>query len=749
MSNYLDINVSNDSFDNKSQKNENYDFLNDLVNLDNVNKKTDDKNKLEKLGSVQNTHIQQINSPIEDIDIKNKNTQHSKKSENNVQSIKDNQQKYVHENQQNSDEQIQSNEFANDFGISKDTKQENQKNENNELLQNIEKTNNLALQRNEFNDEDDQYDDENYEDDFETNTNNASKMNSSPNKFDESSNKNQDKQEGNIFHKKNQNGKDLQDSKLKNSLISNKSNKKIQKDNLLDVQDISEIKVEKINESSYDQNLENQNQKLQLLQNLKQANHSSLEKQPDILNKHPLRKVMTNQEKILLEKRQQQKQESLNFQESQMGIEQQHSIKVMARVRPLVQIEKHSDIVLEVNKDQNTLNFIDKGIIKEMKFWKTFNPQSKQQDVFNNLKNNIKDVLNGFNFTILAYGQTGSGKTYSMFGADWEQVFQSYLHQNQQKEQKSNKNFIKQQMTLLENTSEDENFTGIMPRSIALLFDELNNIQKIGSQTYNVYCSFFQIYNEKIYDLLNENRDPLQIRTSALDGLFIDGLTEFKSENYINTIQIMKRGEQFRKIRETRMNTKSSRSHTVFRISLEEITENENGLIKKSYINMVDLAGSEKINKSEIISSEHLKELQNINQSLTTLGKVIHGLSHVKNKRLVIPYRESKLTRILQESLSGNSKTFVLGTLSPSFYNIQETISTLNFLERAQQIKTKVKQNNVVKSDQIIIQKLMKETQGIGQFKKNINKAKTPLQKHKERMLKFQRELVALESQFP
>eukprot|EP00825_Cyclidium_porcatum_P006882 TRINITY_DN13449_c0_g1_i2.p1 TRINITY_DN13449_c0_g1~~TRINITY_DN13449_c0_g1_i2.p1 ORF type:complete len:151 (+),score=19.92 TRINITY_DN13449_c0_g1_i2:134-586(+) len=133
------------------------------------------------------------------------------------------------------------------------------------------------------------------------------------------------------------------------------------------------------------------------------------------------------------------------------------------------------------------------------------------------------------------------------------------------------------------------------------------------------------------------------------------------------------------------MNTKSSRSHTIFQIILESQKANQQGIIKRAKVSLCDLAGSEKINKKEDIMIDHLKELKSINQSLTTLGKVIHNLSH--GKKLPIPYRESKLTRILQDSLGGNTQTFIISNISPALSSIDETLSTLKFAERARHIK--------------------------------------------------------------
>ncbi|EGR30739.1 kinesin motor domain protein [Ichthyophthirius multifiliis] len=227
---------------------------------------------------------------------------------------------------------------------------------------------------------------------------------------------------------------------------------------------------------------------------------------------------------------------------------------------------------------------------------------------------------------------------------------------------------------------------------------------KIG-QTFIIYDETLKAKGKIIKD--KQDSKPLNIHESKIDGIYVEGLSEYQCTHYYDAIQLMKRGEKNRKIRQTQMNNKSSRSHTILQFSIESTNNNNKNIMKRSKVNLCDLAGSEKINKNEIIQNDHFNELKNINQSLSTLGKIIYNLSC--NQKLPMPFRESKLTRILQDSLTGNCKTIVIGNISPSLINIEETISTLKFVDRAKNIIMKVKPNQLNTSNQIIVQQLQRE----------------------------------------
>ena len=197
----------------------------------------------------------------------------------------------------------------------------------------------------------------------------------------------------------------------------------------------------------------------------------------------------------------------------------------------------------------------------------------------------------------------------------------------------------------------------------------------------------------------------------------MEGLSEHLTENLFDCLNLLKKGEKNRKRRQTKKNDFSSRSHTIFQIIIQNELVNEKGILKRTKLNLCDLAGSEKLEKGdEMIEKMHFNEMININLSLTTLGKVIHSLA---TKQSHIPYRDSKLTRLLQDSLGGNTVTFLISTLSPSILSYEETISTLKFSDRAKNVMTKVKPNETNQNrNEIVIKKLKEE---IDQYKNILN----------------------------
>ena len=303
-----------------------------------------------------------------------------------------------------------------------------------------------------------------------------------------------------------------------------------------------------------------------------------------------------------------------------------------------------------------------------------FDEKSSQEAVYEFVAPALSSTLKGFNCTIFAYGQTGTGKTYTMFGSKDSTYYQSPSR-------------------------------GLIPHSIEKIFQD--SIEK--SMTY--YCSFIQIYNEHLYDLLQDpKRDKvLRIRENKLYGIFVEGLAEFVAENAQDCSMLISKGEQNRAVRQTKFNMQSSRSHTIFQMLIESDKANKHGALRKAKINFCDLAGSEKYDKEGVMATEHVKELTQINKSLTVLGKVIHALG-VGNKNH-IPYRDSKLTRLLQDSLGVNTRTILIATVSPVDHYVEETISTLKFADRAKEVMVKVKKNEISATNDLVINKLQKEIQ--------------------------------------
>mmetsp|Transcript_108579 Transcript_108579/g.306101 ORF Transcript_108579/g.306101 Transcript_108579/m.306101 type:complete len:621 (-) Transcript_108579:268-2130(-) len=265
----------------------------------------------------------------------------------------------------------------------------------------------------------------------------------------------------------------------------------------------------------------------------------------------------------------------------------------------------------------------------------------------------IESVMQGFNGTVFVYGQTSSGKTHTMDGPD-------------------------------DMTSET---MGVIPRMVSSIFESIYTADE--KTEFVLRTSMFEIYNEKINDLLNPERENLRVREDQVRGIFIDNLTELSPGSEEEVHDIMKAGRYNRSQATTNMNDRSSRSHLVVVLTAEQKSLSDH-IVKVGKLHLVDLAGSEKINKSGA-SGRRLDEAKNINGSLSALGNVIaalgdRGTSHV-------PYRDSKLTRVLQESLGGNSKTTLIITCSPANINGQETKSTCLFGQRAKMVKNVVKVN--------------------------------------------------------
>ena len=353
------------------------------------------------------------------------------------------------------------------------------------------------------------------------------------------------------------------------------------------------------------------------------------------------------------------------------------NVNVICRFRPMNELEKTSgneqvcvftsptSLQFKSTREKNQYRF---------NFDRIFPPTSTQEDIYSfGVKGIIDSVLDGYNGTVLAYGQTSSGKTYTMQGE-----------------------------------MGSESTKGIIPRMIKHVFDY---IYKQEGTEFMIKVSMIEIYQEKIRDLLDITRVNLPIREDNIKGIYVDGC----SERYVgcdnDVLSALDLGSANRAQAATNMNEHSSRSHSIFILTINQTNKKE-GFSKVGKLYLVDLAGSEKISKTGA-TGHTLEEAKIINKSLTTLGRVINNLTDGKSSH--VPYRESKLTRVLQESLGGNSKTCLIITCSPSIYNESETLSTLRFGERAKKIKNKPKINKEVTVAEL--QKL------VDQLKENLKKA--------------------------
>lgn len=252
--------------------------------------------------------------------------------------------------------------------------------------------------------------------------------------------------------------------------------------------------------------------------------------------------------------------------------------------------------------------------------------------------------------------------------------------------------------------------------------DIFANISKDASgTTFTVKCSYLEVYREAIKDLLNPAQTNMAVREHPARGIYVDGLTEVQASSSEEVMDVINLGDSARAVASTNMNAVSSRSHSVFIVKVQQVSEE--GSKKEGKLNLVDLAGSEKIGKTGA-TGQTLEEAKMINKSLSALGQVIKALSDGKGH---IPYRDSKLTRILQEALGGNSKTSLLVAASPHLDNIEETISTMKFAQRAKTIKNKVKLNEEKSVGELnaIIAALKKEVEGLQAYSVALEKALT------------------------
>ncbi|XP_071394068.1 kinesin heavy chain, partial [Centroberyx affinis] len=280
-------------------------------------------------------------------------------------------------------------------------------------------------------------------------------------------------------------------------------------------------------------------------------------------------------------------------------------------------------------------------------------PNTVQEQVYDTCaKQIVKDVLGGYNGTIFAYGQTSSGKTHTMEGK---------LH--------------------------DPHLMGIIPRISRDIFDHIYSMDE--NLEFHIKVSYFEIYLDKIRDLLDVSKTNLAVHEDKNRVPFVKGCTERFVSSPEEVMDVIDEGKANRHVAVTNMNEHSSRSHSIFLINIkQENMETELKLSGKLYL--VDLAGSEKVSKTGAEGSV-LDEAKNINKSLSALGNVISALA--EGTKTHVPYRDSKMTRILQDSLGGNCRTTIIICCSPSVYNEAETKSTLMFGQRAKTIKNTVSVN--------------------------------------------------------
>ncbi|KAJ3167815.1 Kinesin-like protein kif21b [Geranomyces variabilis] len=297
-----------------------------------------------------------------------------------------------------------------------------------------------------------------------------------------------------------------------------------------------------------------------------------------------------------------------------------------------------------------------------------YGSESTQSQIWDRVQSVVDGVLDGFNGTILAYGQTSSGKTYTMLGPDWELGAQPETH-------------------------------GVIPRAVSHIFARIQNLSaEEPDLEYAVSVSFLEIYQEQVRDLLVKADGSavreLSIRQNKIGAMSVCGLLQIPVADVSKALSVLQQGTIARTTGDTQMNEKSSRSHAVFTVTLEQRTVvplgQKSRVLRISKLSLVDLAGSERLKRTGA-EGIRFKESIKINTGLLALGNVISTLSsdagHGRNGH--IPYRESKLTRLLEDSLGGNAKTVMIACVSPSAQDLDETLNTLKYAHRARKIKNR------------------------------------------------------------
>ena len=446
-------------------------------------------------------------------------------------------------------------------------------------------------------------------------------------------------------------------------------------------------------------------------------------------------------------------------------------IKVLVRIRPFLPNENSSNTGLNIDSENTSKIEISKSLKRfEATFDKVLSQKSTQRDVFNFVRPCMDLIKEGINCTILAYGQTGSGKTYTMFGGEWAMNDKSTDYQQRKNFNKDKFNFLLNDELIIDPFSKTN---GIIPNLIMSLFKSYG---AYNSKENNIIitCSYIQIYNEQVYDLLideEENKEqknnfdlltgigkqvnekpikqkPLKIKYDRKNGVTLEGVNEIRTPSFYDIFELLRQGEINRKIRQTKRNEMSSRSHTIFIINIQNIKLNVVSKIK-----LCDLAGSERYDSRESYKKLHFNEMVNINKSLLVLGNVIHSLGtsssnmsmtdNKNKKKIFAPYKDSKLTQILEDSLGGNSVTYLLATISPCDENFEETISTLKFADRAHSVMTKVSMNKLGGKDEGFNSKeFNKICDELFQLKQllNIRKKRGTLEPIQEELLKLKDE---------
>ena len=376
----------------------------------------------------------------------------------------------------------------------------------------------------------------------------------------------------------------------------------------------------------------------------------------------------------------------------------------------------------------------ERSTTRTFTFDKVFGPLSRQTELYlHAVQPVVHEVLQGYNCTVFAYGQTGTGKTYTMAGERSDELAYAW---------------------------EDDPLAGVIPRAMSQLFDALT--ARGDAIEFSVRVSYLELYNEELFDLLNPSDDGPKLRIfddwMRKGSVVVQGAEEIVVHDKSEVFDILERGSAKRRTAATLINASSSRSHSVFCVTvhMRDCTLEDEELVRIGKLNLVDLAGSENVSRSGAVHGR-AREAGNINQSLLTLGRVIMTL--VKHEGH-IPYRDSKLTRILQDALGGRSKTTIIATISPTSINIEETLSTLEYAYRAKSITNRPEVNQRLNKRALIkeytdeMERLrrdlaaQREKNGIYIDSDNYNKLQLTVQQQRDRIRELDERLQLATSDF-
>jgi hypothetical protein len=341
------------------------------------------------------------------------------------------------------------------------------------------------------------------------------------------------------------------------------------------------------------------------------------------------------------------------------------SIQVSVRIRPKHPQEEFKTEIAQY--DSTSLKIIESDKFFENSFNRVFGPKSTQHNIYEFVTPTLDQVERGFSSTVMAYGQSGSGKTFTMFGSD-----------------------------------EDP---GLVYRAVSHL------IRNLG-ENFTVSFSMMQVYLEKVNDMLQEWKTDsyLSLREDPIFGVYVCGLTEYVVQSPEDVSELIRRGVYNRCVRETCLSWRSSRSHCICQVNFESKNPDSAGNITRAKLNLIDLAGSERIAKNStgcFTSGPQLAEMIAINKSLTNLGNIIQILASKNQKH--IPFRNSKLTYLIKDSLVGRSGVTFIATISPTSDTVDESINTLKFASKAREVTLNEKPMQISIADNKLVQRLQRE----------------------------------------